>query len=135
MSPSLKIVDTNLHEVWFGNNPSLSHLKEFGCDAFLHVPKEKRSKMEKKEVKCIFIGYKEVMKKYKLWDITSRRTVYSQGLVFREVGGKSEYEVVQIEKNLEKVRFELRNKEEVSDESTESDGKVERPTLVVRRYE
>jgi hypothetical protein len=59
MSPSSVLVETTPHEVWYGENPSVSHLKLFGCDAFVHVPEEKRSNMDKKEVKCIFIGYKE----------------------------------------------------------------------------
>jgi hypothetical protein len=62
MSPSSALVDTNPHEVWLGMKPSVSHLKVFGCDAFVHVPKENRRKLAKKEVKCIFIGYKEGMK-------------------------------------------------------------------------
>jgi hypothetical protein len=72
-SPSSVLVDSTPHEVWFGKNPSLSHLKVFGCDAFVHVPKEKRNKLDKKEVKCIFIGYKDGMKGYKLWDPASRK--------------------------------------------------------------
>jgi hypothetical protein len=44
ISPSSVLVDTTLHEVWLGNNPSVSHLKVFGCDAFFHVPKERRRK-------------------------------------------------------------------------------------------
>jgi hypothetical protein len=131
----MALVDSTPHEVWFGKNPSLSHLKVFGCDAFVHVPKEKRSKLDKKEVKCIFIGYKEGMKGYKLWDPASRKIMYSRDVVFREVGGNFESEVVQIEKDPEKVRFELRNEEDDSDESTESDEEVEQPTPVVRRYE
>jgi hypothetical protein len=66
MSLSSALVDTTPHEVWFGKKPSVSHLKVFRCDAFVHVPKEKRSKLDKKAVKCIFIGYKEEMKGYKL---------------------------------------------------------------------
>jgi hypothetical protein len=62
MSPSLALVDTTPYEVWSNKNPSVSLLKVFVCDAFAHVPKEKRSKLEKKAIKCIFIGYKEVMK-------------------------------------------------------------------------
>jgi len=65
------------HEVWFGKNPSLSHLTFFGCDAFGHVPKEKRNKLENKEIKCIFISYKDGMKGYKLWDLVMRKTIYS----------------------------------------------------------
>jgi hypothetical protein len=75
MSPSLMLVDMTPNEVCSGKNLSISHLKVFGCDAFVHVPKEKRSKLDKKEVRCIFIGYKEGMKGYKLWDIASRKTL------------------------------------------------------------
>jgi hypothetical protein len=84
MYPSSTLVDMNPNEVWYGKKPSVAHLKVFGCDAFVHVPKERRSKLDKKEVKCIFIGYKEGMKGYKLWDPASRRKVYSQDVVFRE---------------------------------------------------
>jgi hypothetical protein len=90
MSPSAVLVNTNSHEVWSGKRPSSSHLKLFGCDEFVHVPKEKRSKLDKKVVKCIFIGYKEEMKVYKLWDPTSRKIVYSQDLLFIEFGSNFE---------------------------------------------
>jgi hypothetical protein len=40
---------------------------------------------------------------------------------------------IQIKNNPKKVRFELRNKEDDSNESTESNEEVEQPTLVVRR--
>jgi hypothetical protein len=61
----------------------VAHLNVFGCDAFVHVPKEKRNTLDKKAVKCIFIGYKEGMKGYKLWDPASRRTFYNRYVVFR----------------------------------------------------
>jgi hypothetical protein len=60
VSPSSALVDLTPHEVWYSLNPSISHVKVFGCDAFFHVPKEKRRKMDKKAY--IFIGYKEGMK-------------------------------------------------------------------------
>jgi hypothetical protein len=109
------LVNTTPHEVWSGKKPSVSHLKVFGYDAFVHVPKEKRSKLDKKAIKCIFIGHKEGMKGYKLWDPTSRKTMYSRDVVFREVGSKFEpEEIVQTEntKNIPKmVQFALRNEE------------------------
>jgi hypothetical protein len=40
--------------------------------------------------------------------------------------------MVQIENNLEKVQFELRNEEGKSNESTKSDEEVEQLTLIVR---
>jgi len=66
MSPSSTLVETTPNEVWSNKKPSVSHLKVSGCDAFVHVPKEMRNKIDKKEFKCIFIKYKDGMKGYKL---------------------------------------------------------------------
>ncbi len=35
----------------------LSHLKVFGCIAYVHVPGELRTKLDPKAKKCVFIGY------------------------------------------------------------------------------
>jgi hypothetical protein len=67
-SPSSALDDTTPHEVWSGKKPSLQHLRVFGCDAYVHVPKENRSKLDYKAEKCIFIGYKDGVKGYKLWN-------------------------------------------------------------------
>jgi hypothetical protein len=48
-SPSLALDDKTPHEVWSGKKPSLQHLRVFGCDAYVHVPKENRSKLDKKD--------------------------------------------------------------------------------------
>jgi hypothetical protein len=47
-SPSSVLVDKTLHEAWTGKKPSLKHLIVFGCDAYVHVPKENRSKLDNK---------------------------------------------------------------------------------------
>jgi hypothetical protein len=66
--PHQHLDDKTPHEVWTGKKPSLTHLRVFGCDAYVHVPKENRSKLDKKDEKCIFIGYKDGLKGYKLWN-------------------------------------------------------------------
>jgi hypothetical protein len=58
MSPSSTLVDMTLNELWYCKNPLVEHLKVFGCDEFVRVPKEKRSKLYNKEFKSIFIRYK-----------------------------------------------------------------------------
>jgi hypothetical protein len=55
----------------------------------MHVPKEKRSKLGNKYEKCIFVGYKDGIKGYKLWNPVTRKIVYSQDVVFREVKNTS----------------------------------------------
>ena len=84
-SPTSTLIDKIPQEVWTGKKPSIKHLKVLGCDAYVHVPKEKRSKLDNKAEKCIFIGYKDGMKGYKLWNPITKKTIYSRDVVFREV--------------------------------------------------
>jgi hypothetical protein len=44
-------------EKFTGKKPDVSHLKVFGCIAYVHVPNQKKSKLDPKVEKCIFIGY------------------------------------------------------------------------------
>jgi transposase InsO family protein len=48
ISPSSALDDKTPQEVWTGKEPSFTHLKVFGCDAYVHVPKENMSKIDKK---------------------------------------------------------------------------------------
>jgi hypothetical protein len=44
--------------------PEVSHLKIFGCPVFIHIPKEKRNKLDPSGKKGIFVGYYEVSKAF-----------------------------------------------------------------------
>ena len=114
--------DKTPQEVWIGKKPSLSHLRVFGCDAYVHVPKEKRTKLDIKSEKCIFIGYKYGLKGYKIWNPVTWKVVYSRDVVFREVKDVIKHEVQP--KELVKIEFELKE-EESEDEEPQ--------TLAVRR--
>ena len=50
-SPTSALVDKTPYEVWSGQKPFVAHLIFFGCEAFMHVPKEKRSKLDNKAEK------------------------------------------------------------------------------------
>ena len=69
----------------------------------MHVPKEKRSKLDNKYEKCIFVGYKDGIKGYKLWNPVTRKIVYSRDVVFREDKKTSRNEDEPKEKGLEKT--------------------------------
>jgi hypothetical protein len=84
-SPTSALVGKTPMEVWSGKKPSVRHLHVFGCEAYAHVPKEKRSKLENKAVKCIFIGYSVGVKGYKLWDPMACKVLYSRNVIFREL--------------------------------------------------
>jgi hypothetical protein len=93
-SPSSTLDDKSPQEVWIGKKPSLTHLKVFGREAYVHVPKENMSKLDKKVEKCIFIGYKDGLKGYKLWNPETKKVVYNRDVVFREMKGIVKQEVL-----------------------------------------
>jgi hypothetical protein len=47
--------------------PEVSHLKIFGCPMFIHIPKEKRNKLDPSGKKGIFVGYCEVSKAFRIY--------------------------------------------------------------------
>jgi len=56
-TPTTTIHGMTLEEKFTCNKLDVSHLRVFGCIAYVHVPNEKRSKLNPKVEKCIFMGY------------------------------------------------------------------------------
>ena len=83
-SPTAALKDKTPYEIWRGRVPCLSHLRVFGCTAMIHVPKQKRLKLDPKARECIFIGYSETCKGYKMLDKETRKVVMSRDVVFYE---------------------------------------------------
>ena len=52
-------------EVFSGKKPEVSHLRIFGCSVYIHIPKEKRTKLDPSGRKGIFVGYSESLKAYR----------------------------------------------------------------------
>jgi hypothetical protein len=59
-SPSSTLNDTNPHEVCTIKKPSLTHLRVFSYEAYVHIRKENKSQLDKKVEKCILLGIKMV---------------------------------------------------------------------------
>jgi hypothetical protein len=64
--------------------PEVRHLKIFGCPVFIHIPKEKRNKMEPSGKKGIFVGYCEVSKALKIYILGHRHIDISKDVTFDE---------------------------------------------------
>jgi len=71
-------------KIWFGKNVSYDHLRVFGCRAFVHVPKDERSKLDKKTRQCIFIGYGEDEFGYRFYDPIEKKLVRNRDVQFME---------------------------------------------------
>jgi transposase InsO family protein len=63
-----KILGNKTHEeVFTGKKPKVSYLRIFGCPVYIHVPEEKRTKLEPSGRKGIFLGYSETSKTYRIY--------------------------------------------------------------------
>ena len=76
---------SNPEEVCTGKNLNYSHLKIFGCEAFVHIPKENRTKLDDKSMKCIFLGYADEDFGYRLWDLVKHKIIRSMDVIFNEL--------------------------------------------------
>ncbi|KAK0589461.1 hypothetical protein LWI29_014619 [Acer saccharum] len=70
--------------VWTGKDVSYDHLRVFGCKAFVHIPRDERSKLDAKTRQCIFIGYGQDEFGYKFYDPIEKKLVRSRDVVFME---------------------------------------------------
>lgn len=68
--------------VWQKTN--LSHVKVFGCVAYIHVPKQLRKKLSPKSKQVRFVGYCETSKGYRFLDVDGEKIIISRDAVFDE---------------------------------------------------
>ena len=83
-SPTKAVKEMTPYEAWTTKKPSVGHLRVFGCDAYAHVPKDERGKLDPKAKKCIFVGYGEETKGYRLYDAVRAKIMFSRDVVFNE---------------------------------------------------
>lgn len=57
---------TTPFEKWYGKKPKINHMQIFGSAAYIHIPKEKRTKFDAKSEKVLFIGYEQDSSSYRL---------------------------------------------------------------------
>ncbi|KAH9651797.1 Integrase catalytic domain-containing protein [Citrus sinensis] len=112
-SPSTAIGLKTTMEMWTGKPADYSYLHAFGCPVYVMYNAQERTKLDAKSVRCIFLGYADGVKGYRLWDPTAHKIVISRDVIFVEdqlqrkdgddgtVKEKSETVPVYVENNLE----------------------------------
>lgn len=83
-SPTISVQGKVPQEAWFGTKLNVAHFRIFGCIAFAHVPEELRQKLDNRSEKCIFVGYSEQSKAYRLYNPVTKKFVMSRDVKFLE---------------------------------------------------
>ncbi|KAL0379429.1 UNVERIFIED_CONTAM: hypothetical protein Sangu_0007200 [Sesamum angustifolium] len=71
-------------EAWSGKKPSAKHLRVFGSICYVHIPIEKRHKLEEKTEKGIFLGYSTQSKGYIIYNLKTKKLIISRDVEFDE---------------------------------------------------
>ncbi|GJS98865.1 retrovirus-related pol polyprotein from transposon TNT 1-94 [Tanacetum coccineum] len=128
-SPSTAIETKTHMEMWSGHPGYYRMLRVFGCVAYSHI---KQGKLEPRAVKCVFLGYREGVKGYRLYRIdnespkivTSRNVVFNESVMYKDtlkdsgVGTDKSVEELQVEVELQ----ELNNHTLEEDQTDQEDG-------------
>ena len=70
----------------FDKQPDISHIRIFGCEALAYVEKEKRTKLEYKTEKCIYLGMssRHSADTHKLLSLKTNQIIYRRNVSFNE---------------------------------------------------
>jgi hypothetical protein len=82
--PHAILKDKTPEEVFSGIKPKVGHLRIFGFYVYIHVPKEKRTKMEPSGKKGVFLGYRENSKAYGIYVPGQRKIEVRRDVTFHE---------------------------------------------------
>ena len=127
-SPTRSVQEKTPQEAWSGRKPSISHLRVFGSIAYVHVPDERREKLDDKSERFIFIGYDSSSKGYKQYNPNKKKTVVNWDVVFDEEG-QWDFETHEKEYNFFPPLEEEKTPQHVQQELTPSTSTTHKDTL------
>ena len=88
-SPTTALHNRTPFEAWHGWKPKVSHFKVFGCISYVHIPSQKRHKLDDNSVKCVFLGYSVETKGYQFHDPITNKFIVSRDVIFDEMSAWS----------------------------------------------
>ncbi|KXJ62430.1 hypothetical protein RP20_CCG010088 [Aedes albopictus] len=115
------------YELWESKKPDVSNIRVFGCDAYVHVPKELRRKLDAKAWKGTFVGYSH--NGYRVWDPVKRTIVTARDVDFAEGGHQkleknvpvSSEQLMEVPSSIREAEDEERCVEDVAGEDQSDD--------------
>ncbi|GKB97018.1 retrovirus-related pol polyprotein from transposon TNT 1-94 [Tanacetum coccineum] len=71
-------------EMWTGKPVNYSDLHIFRSHVYMMYNTQETTKLDPKSRKCLFLGYADGVKGYRLWDLTAHKVVISRDVFFME---------------------------------------------------
>jgi hypothetical protein len=71
-------------EMWTGKLADYSRLHIFRSHVYVMYNTQEVRKLDSKSRKCVFLGYVDGVKGYRLWDPTAHKIVINRDVIFAE---------------------------------------------------
>ena len=84
ISPHRSVKDKTPYEAWSGLKPEVTDFLIFGSRAWARIPSKKRKALDPQSTECIFVGYTDGVKGYRLIDLSSDRLIIERSVQFEE---------------------------------------------------
>lgn len=82
--PTSSLKGMTLHEAWFKRKPDVSHLRIWGCLAYVFIQKDKRRSLQPHMEKCVFLGYPSGYKGWLFYNPNTQKYIISERAEFDE---------------------------------------------------
>jgi hypothetical protein len=82
--PTAPMGNITPYEAWHNKKPDISHLRVWGCTAYVYIQRDKRKSLEPHMEKCIFVGYPEGYKGWRFYNPTTKKFIISERAEFDE---------------------------------------------------
>ena len=75
-------------KTWSGKRPCIVHMRMIKSIIYAMLPDERRCKLNAKKIKCVFLGYYECMKAFRLMSLKTKQKIHkNKDVVFMEDSG------------------------------------------------
>jgi hypothetical protein len=83
--PTLVLQNASPYEVLYGNSPSYSLFRTFGCLCYPYIRDYVSHKLAPKTTPCVFIGYSSIHKGFRCLDRIAQHVFISRHVIFDEI--------------------------------------------------
>lgn len=100
-------------DLWYNKQMDFDYFKVFGSVVYVHIPKQKRQKFDKKAEKCLFVGYSETTKGFRVYN-PNKKTVTVQRDVIVDINELHLFEP----RNVTRKSIEYEKSSDIEDSET-----------------
>ncbi|CAL8993723.1 unnamed protein product [Prunus brigantina] len=83
-SPTSALDNTTPFEKFSGRKPGVKHLRIFGSLCYIHIPSQKRHKLEETGINGVFLGYGICEKEYRVFNLETKKIELLRSVIFDE---------------------------------------------------